>query len=380
MADFFTDVYVSGELAQTNLSSFTWKINSSGVGDFGALYSAGEFRVRPTGRTGPNYFSVGTGGVNLGFGTANTVTPTINAIGGHWQFSAFNGGVIPQFHGQIDIGNGGSGINNRAGTLNVRANSTFTTQPGSTVGLLGSVGFGPVGQQKTLSHEDAPDAVDPGTTHTSAMVVTSPQTDFTGDVVIRGNLRVNGTAYGTFPGAGGGGGNVFDDIYVNRILANIDGVIDFNSPIRSNSATTATFAGAVEAVGNLETDGYVYADQGIRTEGAVWARGIKASEVVATPQILNTSDVRTKTRLARIDNALDRLGQIAGCTYDLKSDGSRRAGVVAQDVEHALPEAVQDVDGTLHVDHGALLGLLVQAVNDLRAEVAEIRSLVTFKG
>jgi hypothetical protein len=192
---------------------------------------------------------------------------------------------------------------------------------------------------------------------------------FVGDLYVTGSLRIGNTAYGNFPG-GGGSTNVFDEIFVNTVSPNIDGFVDFSGPARFNSGTRTLFQN------NVETTQYVYADLGMRTEGAVWARGIKASEVVATPKILNTSDIKTKTRLTQIDNALDRLGQIAGYTYTLKSDGSRRAGVVAQDVEQALPEAVEDVDGTLHVDHGAVLGLLVQAVNDLRAEVAEIRALV----
>ena len=53
----------------------------------------------------------------------------------------------------------------------------------------------------------------------------------------------------------------------------------------------------------------------------------------------------------------------------------RQAGVIAQQVEEVLPEAIrEDVDGYLTVSPAALIGLLIAAVNELRAEVEALKN------
>ena len=55
-------------------------------------------------------------------------------------------------------------------------------------------------------------------------------------------------------------------------------------------------------------------------------------------------------------------------------DGSRQIGVVAQEVEAVLPEVVQvDAEsGQLSVAYGNITGLLIEAVKELSARVAEL--------
>ena len=45
------------------------------------------------------------------------------------------------------------------------------------------------------------------------------------------------------------------------------------------------------------------------------------------------SDIRLKENIEVIDNALDKVKQLKGITYDLKSDGNRLTGLIAQDLE-----------------------------------------------
>lgn len=91
------------------------------------------------------------------------------------------------------------------------------------------------------------------------------------------------------------------------------------------------------------------------------------------------SDQRLKTNLVKISSAVAKLGLITGYTYDredLKNDFSgtpRHAGVIAQDVQSVLPEAVTidrgDPRGLLSVNPQGLTALLVNAVNELAARV-----------
>lgn len=87
----------------------------------------------------------------------------------------------------------------------------------------------------------------------------------------------------------------------------------------------------------------------------------------------SSSDVRMKTDIEKIDNALDRLDSIGGYTY-LKQ-GMPEAGVIAQEVEKVLPQAVTQTmltlnDGSVLEDARAvnINGVVALLVEALKAE------------
>jgi hypothetical protein len=94
-----------------------------------------------------------------------------------------------------------------------------------------------------------------------------------------------------------------------------------------------------------------------------------------TGDITANSDSRLKEEIQPIENALDKVDAINGVTFSLiGGDDTRRVGVIAQDVQAVLPEAVhEDENGLLSVAYGNMVGLLVEAVKELRAEVAELK-------
>ena len=89
------------------------------------------------------------------------------------------------------------------------------------------------------------------------------------------------------------------------------------------------------------------------------------------------SDIVLKENVSVIDNAMEKVNQLKGITYDLKSDGNRLTGLVAQDLEKVLPEAVytaEDLEGKEHlaIRYGNTVGLLVEAIKELEARVKEL--------
>ena len=69
----------------------------------------------------------------------------------------------------------------------------------------------------------------------------------------------------------------------------------------------------------------------------------------------------------KIDDALNKISQLAGYTYNFKGIDHRYGGIIAQDVEKILPEAVNiGDDGYKTVDYQAVTALLINAINELR--------------
>jgi hypothetical protein len=96
------------------------------------------------------------------------------------------------------------------------------------------------------------------------------------------------------------------------------------------------------------------------------------------------SDERLKTDIVKIDGALDKVAQLNGYTFTYTADGKKSAGVVAQEVQKVLPSAIVestlplkmgDDDETeyMTVQYDQLMGLMIEAIKELKAEVAELK-------
>ena len=94
------------------------------------------------------------------------------------------------------------------------------------------------------------------------------------------------------------------------------------------------------------------------------------------------SDIRIKKNLSQITHALDKLSQLRGFTYQYKSDNDsdqRRVGVIAQDVQAVLPEAVEEHEGVLGVKYTELIPLLIEAINELQKKNTVTQQLLLNK-
>ena len=93
-----------------------------------------------------------------------------------------------------------------------------------------------------------------------------------------------------------------------------------------------------------------------------------------------TSDERLKDNKLVIENSLDKVGKLKGYEFDWndKQDifEGHDVGVIAQEVEKVLPEVVQTrEDGYKAVKYEKLVPLLINAINELKAEIEELKSI-----
>jgi len=126
--------------------------------------------------------------------------------------------------------------------------------------------------------------------------------------------------------------------------------------VRANgyfSSGIGTNAGAL-INGNLEVIGNIYANGG---------------DVVA----YYTSDERLKLNVVNIDSPLEKIDKINGVSFDWSEDSNYKGhdiGVIAQEVEKILPEAVETrTNGYKAVRYEKIIPLLIECIKDLNKKL-----------
>jgi hypothetical protein len=105
--------------------------------------------------------------------------------------------------------------------------------------------------------------------------------------------------------------------------------------------------------------------------GDLWANGVTYS-----------SDERFKKNITDIQTPLQKLMQLKGVEYEMKTgefaknhfQTGRQIGLLAQDVEKVIPEAVNEKDGYKGVDYARLVPLLIEAIKELKKEIEILKA------
>ena len=127
---------------------------------------------------------------------------------------------------------------------------------------------------------------------------------------------------------------------------------------------------------NTQFDVYINGNNELRLEadGDLHADG----DVIAF-STTTASDRRLKENIEVIPNALDKIQALNGVSFDWKKTGEKSAGVIAQEVQAVLPEAVKEVtplkggDSHLSVNYHALTSILIESIKQLKAEIEELK-------
>jgi hypothetical protein len=104
--------------------------------------------------------------------------------------------------------------------------------------------------------------------------------------------------------------------------------------------------------------------------GSLWANGVTYS-----------SDERFKQNITPIESPLQKLLQLNGVEYEMKTGAfaknnfqpGRQIGLLAQNVEKVIPEAVNEKDGYKGVDYARLVPLLIESIKELKKEIDALK-------
>ena len=151
--------------------------------------------------------------------------------------------------------------------------------------------------------------------------------------------------------------------------------------VSKSGGTITISSGSIPTNNNQLTNGAGYttysSNQATSTTSAVTFASVSASgDIIA----FATSDERLKDNKLVIENSLDKVGKLKGYEFDWndKQDifEGHDVGVIAQEVEKVLPEVVQTREnGYKAVKYEKLVPLLINAINELKAEIEELKDI-----
>jgi hypothetical protein len=195
---------------------------------------------------------------------------------------------------------------------------------------------------------------------------------------VAGDGRVSGvvtaiTFIGAFTGTAttainviGGAGSI-TQLQVTGISTFIDGPVFIGS-----GTSTGTASQRLQVTGGAYISGSIgigttNPTSKLQVEGDVFVSGI-----ITSTDFNSASDINLKKNIKPFENALDKVIQINGVTFEWKKTNSQSAGIIAQDVEKVFPELVRDGNFKT-VNYNGLIGVLVESIKELKQEIEELK-------
>lgn len=98
-----------------------------------------------------------------------------------------------------------------------------------------------------------------------------------------------------------------------------------------------------------------------------------SGSIRASAAVYQSSDERLKSNIQTIEGGLSKIISSRGVTFE--KDNQELAGVIAQEIQKNIPEVVsEDNNGYLSVNYNGVIGYLIEAIKELKAEVEELKS------
>jgi len=205
-------------------------------------------------------------------------------------------------------------------------------------------------------------------------------------VDVTGNLAVSGTvnsAGGTMTGNTLHGDNVKDtygtgadlEIYHDGSDSYIKDTGTGSLWVASNEFRVANAAATENMIIATESAAVkLYHNNALKLETTAAGVSVTGS-MTASGNVTAYSDERLKSSVETIPDALSKVLNVRGVTFDMNAE--RGTGVIAQELEKVLPEAVFDnEDGMKSVAYGNVVGLLIEAIKEQQTQIETLMDMV----
>ena len=166
--------------------------------------------------------------------------------------------------------------------------------------------------------------------------------------------------------------NVTDGkLYLKKSASGVESIVDVTAGGMTNAELFAKVTAQDGSGSGLDADLL----DGIQASAFAQLAGATFSGTVTAPNFVSSSGRRLKSDIAPITDALAKVQSLTGVTYRMAGSEVRQMGLVAQEVQTVAPEAVVEAEGLLRLAYGNLIGLLVEAIKDLAAEVDHLKRI-----
>ena len=252
------------------------------------------------------------------------------------------------------------GITCSTGALDINAGTVNIKDEASSETMASFVSDGAV----TLNHDN------------SARLATS-----SAGVSVTGTLAVSSTS--AFTGAiTSNAGVIVDNITIDgaeidlssgNLVIDVAGEIDLNADgayVNLKDAAT-TYARFFNNSGNLLIQSGTTTAATFSGANVTFAGTLASGAITSSGDVTAFSDMRIKHDIETIEGALAKVSDMRG-VYFKRNNGEAGTGVIAQEVENILPEVVKDGEYK-SVAYGNMVGILIEAIKELKAEVEKLK-------
>jgi hypothetical protein len=158
-------------------------------------------------------------------------------------------------------------------------------------------------------------------------------------------------------------------LYAGQTSQQTNAIAIGNRAGQSNQHAGSIIISSVGSARNSTADGDVKIESStawLRASGANWTSSGATG---------NVSDIRLKENVEPITDALAKVNTLNGITFSYIENGVVSTGLIAQEVQAVLPEAIIETeDGHLALAYGNMVGLLVESIKELTAKVEALEA------
>lgn len=178
-----------------------------------------------------------------------------------------------------------------------------------------------------------------------------------------------------------------DSTLTSLSAAKISGIVPVAN-LGSGTANTLTYlrgdgswqsvTGGATLEDDVSTNATYYPTFAVATTGAMTTAKVASTKLKFNPstgQLAATSfnslsDVNYKTNIFTINSALEIVEQLNGVSFNWIDTGLKSNGIIAQELETIIPEAVStDSTGKKTVEYAQIIPFLIQAIKELNAKI-----------
>jgi hypothetical protein len=183
-------------------------------------------------------------------------------------------------------------------------------------------------------------------------------------------------------------GNTHDWTNINYFVTNNGGQSVNNS---SSARLQAYSSGNNSAFMSFHKGGHFAVNFGLDDDNVMriggWSAGANrwqldmSGNMTVAGDVTAYSDVRVKTNIKTIENALDKVLGLRGVSYTRtdSEDVKTKIGVIAQETLPIVPEVVnQDNDGMYNVSYGNFGGLFIEAIKAQQLQIEDLKKQIEY--